>query len=191
MPGVDTEVGDAHESGQGVHGPGSFPGELVPGGKQDLGRCPELLVHPRGAQLLLGVGKHGRGDAAGVDRVGLADVAAACPAHPGRFDGPVAGKPGPVAGKPGLAGELGPVGADALDDPQGSQVAAGAPCDPGDRAGPAGVGVGEGLRSQVLTGGGEHGVGVGFGVGVHADDERMSMRDYGAHSVRFLSSQGR
>ena len=71
------------------------------------------------------------------------------------------------------------------------EVAAGAPCRPGDGAGPAGVGIGEGLGSQVFTVGGEHGVGVGLGVGVYTDDERMSMRDYGAHSVRFLSSQGR
>ena len=45
----------------------------------------------------------------------------------------------PVAGKSGLAGELGPVAADALDGLQGGEVAAGTPCRPGDRPGPAGA----------------------------------------------------
>lgn len=77
MPGVHAEVGDAHEGGQGVHGPRPLPGELIPGGEEDLGCRADPFVHPRGAQLLFVEGEHGGGDALGVDRVGLADPAAA------------------------------------------------------------------------------------------------------------------
>jgi hypothetical protein len=69
VPGVDAEAGDADQGGQGVHGPGPLPGELIPGGEQDLGCRPVPLVQSRGAQLLFVQGKNGCGDAASVDQV--------------------------------------------------------------------------------------------------------------------------
>jgi hypothetical protein len=75
--------------------------------------------------------------------------------------------------------EQGPVAAGALDDPQGTEVAARAACGPGDRTVPAGVGIREGLGAQILAAGSDNGIGMCAGVGVHADDERVGACDSG------------
>lgn len=82
-----------------------------------------------------------------------------------------------------LAGNLGFVTARILDHPQSTEVSTGAASGPADGSGPAGVGVGECLRAQVFTIGGGYGVGVRFGVGVDADDERMRVGDNGVHAI--------
>ena len=77
-------------------------------------------------------------------------------------------------------GELGAVAGGALDDPQHRQVTAGAAGDPVDRTGHAGGrGRERGLVDALAVRGGQDRQRVGLGVGVHTDDEWVSMRDDG------------
>jgi hypothetical protein len=92
---------------------------VIAGGEQNLDGRPDAVVCARPAQLRLVQRKSGPRDAAGVQRVGLADAPVGAGVHPRGFDDGVSGICGgscqPSAVRPR-----------ALDHPERVEIAAGA-----------------------------------------------------------------
>ena len=144
---VQAQVVDPEQRGQCVHGPGAFGGHGFPCGDQDPQGSADPVIEPWPAQLLLIQGQDGCGDPVRVERIGFADPVPGPGIHAGSF-GDL------VAGGAGGTGQQGPVGGGALDHPQGRQVSAGVPCDPGDGtvdAGPRGGKVPGGINCPVAV----------------------------------------
>jgi len=176
--GIDAEIGDTQQRGQRVHRPGALSGEFIPGGEEDLCRGAHAIVLPRGAQVFDQQRQDSCSDPAGVERVRLPDPVSTTP-HP-RSLGNL------VSGIRRVAGQLRPVTPGALDRPERVGDPAGTAPRPGNRARTARGGIRERLGPEVLAVCGEYCIRVGSGVRVHADDERVRLRDNGVHSVRFL-----
>lgn len=96
---------------------------MVAGGDQDPHGGTDAVVCSRSTHHVHVDGHHGLGDAAGVQRVGLADPAVGARVHPARLDNPVPG----VGGGTGQSSAVGP---HALDHPEHVEIAAGATGDP-------------------------------------------------------------
>jgi hypothetical protein len=140
---------------------------------QDPQRGPGAVIAAWAAKLGGLQGQDRSGDTPGIKGVGLAGTPVVASVHPCRLDHLIAG----VAHRRCQAGT---VGGDTLDDPQCGQVTGGAARRPRDgpiHPRPSGR---EPFGGYRFAGGGDQdGDGVATGVGVHADDERVGMREDG------------
>ena len=123
--GVDPQVGHPDDCGQGVDRSGPLAADVITRGDQHPHGGPDAVVRAGSTQHRHVDGQDGLGDAAGIQRVGLADSAVGAGVHPaGLGDG--------VSGVVGDTGQPGAVGPHALDHPQHIEIAAGAAGDPRD-----------------------------------------------------------
>jgi len=158
------------------------PADVIPRGDQYPDGGADTVVGAGSTQHRHVNGQHGLGDAAGVQRVGLANSAVGAGVHPARLGDRV---PGVV----GDAGQAGAVGSHSLDHPQHIEITTGAAGDPRDGSLEACHG-GRKLRfvDDLAGRAGHDSDGVVAGVRIDADDEWVSMRD-DCHSDRRSSLQ--
>lgn len=143
----------------------------------------QTVVLARVAQLCDVEWQCGGGDPVGVEWIGLTDTPIAPGAHPERLDYLIAG----LGSDPGNASAI---SGDAFDHPESLQITTGPTSDPGDRPVQTSRRGGELLTREQFTGGCNQNCQVmSTGMGVDADDERVSMRNDG-HGGRISFQQG-
>jgi hypothetical protein len=147
------------------------PADVIPRGDQYPDGGADTVVGAGSTQHRHVNGQHGLGDAAGVQRVGLANSAVGAGAHSASLRDRVSG----VVGGPGQAGT---VGSHSLDHPQHREIATGAAGDPRDGSlESCDRGRKLGLVEELTGRRGQDSEGVAAGVRIDADDEWVSMRD--------------
>jgi hypothetical protein len=183
LTGVDTQGGYSQQRGESVDGRGTFGRHVRTGRDQNPQCSPDTVLASRPAQLLRLKGQDRGCDPAGIEGVRLAATATGPCIHGSRLHDL-------EAGALRCRSQMGSVGGDAFDDPQGGHLTFGVASGPSNSPVHARSGGRELLSGdRFASSSDQDGQGVSPGVGVHPDDERVGMRNDG-HSGGLPSRGG-